>query len=484
MAAVFLMQPLGQIAAASVGLVTLVTMGKNRGLNNLTESPADHYEAAAIIDRIWRIVIGVGAVPAFFAIALRLTIPETARWTIEVGHNGKQALEHNQEFLGASEDEDEIILADDEDDDEFYVAPGASLQNGGPQSPIGHLNGGQDDEQQVTSLPPPAIQDPVQAVQQPIHDQLGPPEQFSKADLKEYFITQGNWRSLLGTSSCWFLLDFAFFGLGMGNPRVIAQIWSNHESVQNKNPVPSWGDPNHPEQSIYDLLYADAWHSIITVSIGSLLGSIILIKAIDYVPRTHLLAWSFAGLALLFATIGGSFFRAFHSDLYALTISLYVLAQLLFNLGPNTLTFIIPAEIFPTRYRATSHGIAAAAGKLGSVIVQSFLPFLPGSRDPNSRRLGWVLIAFAFVMALGALFAWAWIPDVQYPRSVERSTDPEDPRNIEREGSLEGLNLKHRSHKIPSKTLETLARGRIGESERDRVGFSNRFRRIWKSRED
>jgi nitrate/nitrite transporter NarK len=34
--------------------------------------------------------------------------------------------------------------------------------------------------------------------------------------------------------------------------------------------------------------------------------------------------------------------------------------------GPNTTTFVYPAEIFPVRVRTTGHGIAAAAGKLGA----------------------------------------------------------------------------------------------------------------------
>ena len=34
--------------------------------------------------------------------------------------------------------------------------------------------------------------------------------------------------------------------------------------------------------------------------------------------------------------------------------------------GPNTTTFVYPAEIFPVRVRTTSHGIAAAAGKMGA----------------------------------------------------------------------------------------------------------------------
>ena len=36
--------------------------------------------------------------------------------------------------------------------------------------------------------------------------------------------------------------------------------------------------------------------------------------------------------------------------------------------GPNTTTFVYPAEIFPVRVRTTSHGIAAASGKLGAFI--------------------------------------------------------------------------------------------------------------------
>ncbi len=34
--------------------------------------------------------------------------------------------------------------------------------------------------------------------------------------------------------------------------------------------------------------------------------------------------------------------------------------------GPNTTTFIYPAEIFPTDVRTTGHGISAGAGKLGA----------------------------------------------------------------------------------------------------------------------
>jgi PHS family inorganic phosphate transporter-like MFS transporter len=51
-------------------------------------------------------------------------------------------------------------------------------------------------------------------------------------------------------------------------------------------------------------------------------------------------------------------------------VFLYCLANFFQNFGPNTTTFIIPGEVFPTRYRSTAHGISAASGKLGAVVAQ------------------------------------------------------------------------------------------------------------------
>ncbi|KAH9033449.1 hypothetical protein EDB84DRAFT_1561671 [Lactarius hengduanensis] len=51
-------------------------------------------------------------------------------------------------------------------------------------------------------------------------------------------------------------------------------------------------------------------------------------------------------------------------------VALYCLANFFANFGPNVTTFIIPGEIFPTRYRSTAHGIAAASGKLGAIVSQ------------------------------------------------------------------------------------------------------------------
>ena len=51
-------------------------------------------------------------------------------------------------------------------------------------------------------------------------------------------------------------------------------------------------------------------------------------------------------------------------------VFLYCLTNFFTNFGPNTTTFIVPGEAFPTRYRSTAHGISAASGKLGAIIAQ------------------------------------------------------------------------------------------------------------------
>jgi hypothetical protein len=107
---------------------------------------------------------------------------------------------------------------------------------------------------------------------------------------------------------------------------------------------------------------------IITVSTGSLLGSIILVTIIDYVPRKKMLAWSFLGLAVLFAIAGGCLFNPSQLDLQALKVTLYITVRYCATwasfpppplyastdigviTGPNTLIFIVSCIQYNSTY--------------------------------------------------------------------------------------------------------------------------------------
>ena len=71
MAAVFLMQPLGQLCAYCAGITALHTFGSSK----------------AEVDKLWRYVVGVGAIPTLLALLFRLSMPESGRYTYEVRRN-------------------------------------------------------------------------------------------------------------------------------------------------------------------------------------------------------------------------------------------------------------------------------------------------------------------------------------------------------------------------------------------------------------
>ena len=95
--------------------------------------------------------------------------------------------------------------------------------------------------------------------------------------------------------------------------------------------------------------------------------------------------------------------------------------------GPNATTYIIPSEVFPTRYRASCHGISAAMGKLGSILVQVFSAYYKlGSSSPGAgqtKRYGTILMVFSVAMILGAVVTHFWIPEVQYKGNKSKTLE-------------------------------------------------------------
>jgi MFS transporter, PHS family, inorganic phosphate transporter len=348
MAAVFLMQPLGQLLASVVGLAVLLTIGRSEGL----ETQTDHVAAATTVDRIWRYVIGVGAIPALVAILFRLTIPESPRYTLDVDHDGARALKDTQDYLrikrastsgGSSRMLEANGYNDVEDDaadacgDRLILRQPPNTASAPEAFPREIRRGSMD----INDIDEGEAVGNDEEEEEDDDEKMELPDPFSRSELINFFITQGNIKYLMGTTFCWFLLDFAFYGLGINNPRVIAQIWSS-QPVANAtlaSTSPIWQNPTDGNLSIYETLRKDGIRSIITISVGSLLGSLIIIKLIDYVPRRAWLVWSFIGIAVLFAVAEGSYTVAANSDLHALTIVFYVLCQLLFNLGEFLQTY-------------------------------------------------------------------------------------------------------------------------------------------------
>ena len=85
MGSVFAMQGLGQFGAGIIALI--VTAGFKGSLSTAVDPQHCSGVCAVAVDKMWRVIIGFGAVPGCIALYYRLTIPETPRYTFDVSRD-------------------------------------------------------------------------------------------------------------------------------------------------------------------------------------------------------------------------------------------------------------------------------------------------------------------------------------------------------------------------------------------------------------
>ena len=124
-------------------------------------------------------------------------------------------------------------------------------------------------------------------------------------------------------------------------------------------------------QKIYDNLKNICVGNLILSAAGLIPGYYATFLLIDSWGRKPIQLYGFAILTVLFVIMGFGYDKLTATDSAKKAfVFLYCLADFFQNFGPNTTTFIVPGEAFPTRYRSTAHGISAASGKLGAIVAQ------------------------------------------------------------------------------------------------------------------
>jgi len=282
--------------------------------------------------------LGFGAAPACIALYYRLTIPETPRYTFDVARDVERAGEDVQAYM------------------------------------TGKHEGNPDEIRRLETMR--------------VSDQLTTPK-ASWGDFFKYYSQWKNGKILLGTAGSWFVLDVAFYGLGLNSSTVLTAI--------------GYSGGNN----VYELLYNLAAGNCILICAGAIPGYWVTVATIDTIGRKPIQMLGFFFLTILFLVWGFDFFGLTPNSMFAI----YVLSQFFFNFGPNATTFIVPGECFPTRYRSTSHGISAASGKIGSIIAQAAIaPQRTQGALPNAVGAAaspWqdnVMKIYAFFMLLGCFF--------------------------------------------------------------------------------
>ncbi|RGP76614.1 hypothetical protein FSPOR_45 [Fusarium sporotrichioides] len=464
LSSVFMMQPIGQALAQLVGLFVLLgfqrshdLQGMRCGLDKLHEE-----ECKKALDGVWRIVIGSGAVPALLAIIFRFFLFDCGIYSLEVRNKPGMALVNTQRIYGAPQGAGMESLPN-------RGVAGRSMSGSGDGTnsfPMGQFNQNQaPSTYQINSpggnnvAPSYRATDLGDGTHRGNPSQQAMPVQFSREDLHNYFIRDGNWAYLLGTAATWFFLDVSFYGMSLDNRGTLSTMWATttptkiDDSLEcwtsslrgGNSTVPDWAtdglpvwstDATHPCNTIYDVLIEQTKQYLLTVSLASIAGSACFVVFANRIPRRQWLTASFLVLAGFFVITGCVYYGVHQKQGAPATVVCVAICHFMFNFGANTLTFIIPAEIFPTCYRCLCHGISAAAGKLGSLVAVLVVYGINQSYQAENRQ-GLIFLLFGSVAAVGAIFSWAYLPDSQ--------------RRVEYEG---------KSY-LEAKTLEELGEGRI-----------------------
>lgn len=166
---------------------------------------------------------------------------------------------------------------------------------------------------------------------------------------RRYLIT------LIGTAGTWFLVDYAFYGNPISTPQIMTLV--------------------SPGAS---MLMSLVWSLAILV-VAAAPGYLLAVRTMDRIGHRRLQSIGFVGLAGAFLLIGA---LPGLTGMVGPLLVVYAVSYFFTEFGPNTTTFVLPAECFPTSVRATGHGISAAVGKLGAVIGVFVFPILSAHLQP------------------------------------------------------------------------------------------------------
>ncbi|WVQ85343.1 phosphate:H+ symporter [Cryptococcus sp. DSM 104549] len=350
MAAVFSAQGWGNFASAIVSVIVVAAYK-----NSIQTEPVTHMRA---VDQCWRLIIGIGCVPAVVALYFRLTIPETPRYTMDVERNIKQASQDVDTYLTTGE----------------YVV-----------DPI-HNN---------------------ERAELPV---------ASWADFARHFGKWENGKVLFGTAWSWFALDIAFYGLGLNSTTILTTI--GFGQVKNLPTV---------QGNIYQTLHNAAVGNIVLAVGGLIPGYYFTMALVDSWGRKPIQLMGFSLLTIIFVCMGFGYDKMINSgndSAKKAFVFLYCMANFFQNFGPNTTTFIIPGEAFPTRYRSTAHGISAASGKLGAIVAQVGFSRLINIGGKNAF-LKHILEIFALFMLTG-VFSTLLLPETKGRTLEDLSQESQD----------------------------------------------------------
>lgn len=168
-------------------------------------------------------------------------------------------------------------------------------------------------------------------------------------------------RSTLLASTPWFLQDIATYGVGIFTPAIIGMLaFADETDFMVREMRSAKGS------AIVDLFL--------------ILGFICAILLVEKLGRIRLQIIGFLGMAVGLGILAASgLLPAGSRGEIGLVLVGFLVFNFMMNAGPNSTTFLLSGEVFPTSIRATGAGFAAAFAKAGAVLGTFVLPIMQTS---------------------------------------------------------------------------------------------------------
>ncbi|XP_026453201.1 probable inorganic phosphate transporter 1-3 isoform X2 [Papaver somniferum] len=236
---------------------------------------------------------------------------------------------------------------------------------------------------------------------------------------------------LLGTTSTWFLLDIAFYSQNLFQKDIFTAI--------------GWIPPAKTMSASEEVFKIARAQKLIALC-STVPGYWFTVAFIDIMGR-----WAIQMMGFFFMTVF-MFAIAFPYNYWSKKenrigfVIMYALTFFFANFGPNSTTFIVPAEIFPARLRSTCHGILAAAGKAEAIIGAFGFLYAAQNQDPKKTDHGYPagigvknsLIVLGVINFIGMLFTFL-VPEPN-GKSLEELSGENDGDDGENEYPRQGNN--------------------------------------------
>jgi MFS family permease len=208
----------------------------------------------------------------------------------------------------------------------------------------------------------------------------------------------------------WFLQDLSTYGIGIFTPTILAAV-IGAESQSN---------------SLSDVIHNDmlATRGSAIMNVLFVIGILFAILLVDKVGRIRLQSVGFVGCAvgLVLAALS---IRSDGSNTMVLLFAGFMLFYFMTNLGPNSMTYLLAGEVYPTAVRGKGAGFAASFAKIGAVLTAFLFPVLL-----QGIGTGMLLYILAGASLVGAAVTVIFAIETNELK-LERRGDPDYERHVD-----------------------------------------------------